>query len=87
MQHFMTYPTNSSAVCGADMVGQRNSRWDITAAVTTCRDCKSTTAWKEAVAGEILEDKESFDADRFEYNATHFVALPTISGYATGNRI
>lgn len=39
MQHFLTWPTASTAVCGSDMVGQRNSRTDLDASQTTCRRC------------------------------------------------
>lgn len=38
-QHYLTYATNTRAVCGADMVGRRNSRKDTDTVATTCREC------------------------------------------------
>lgn len=38
-QHYMTHPTNTTAVCGADMVGRRNSTTDNDPEATTCHHC------------------------------------------------
>lgn len=70
-QHYMTRATNTTAVCGTDMVGQRNSRWDSNPAVTSCKACKDTTEWKEAVAWMIEHCKDDFDASRFQFNLMH----------------
>lgn len=38
-QHYMTWPTANTAVCGADMTGQRNSATDCNTGATTCPRC------------------------------------------------
>ena len=49
-QHYMTHPTNETAVCGANMIGRRNSRLDSDAEATTCPECM---AWQ--LSQELLE--------------------------------
>mgnify|MGYP001549409494 CR=1 FL=1 len=39
IQHYTSYPTHATAVCGAEMVGQRNTRRDGDSRLTTCRSC------------------------------------------------
>lgn len=43
MQHYIGYPTNSSYLCGTYAVGQRNTRTDMNATLTTCRACKASS--------------------------------------------
>ena len=50
-QHYMSYPTNETAVCGADMLGRRDSRVDSDPEATTCPQCKEWLARQE----ELLE--------------------------------
>lgn len=37
--HFLTYPTSSTYLCGADAVGRRNTRVDPDPANTSCAAC------------------------------------------------
>lgn len=49
MQHFTTWAASESFICGADAVGRRNSAADTNPLLTTCRECKQTEAWAEAL--------------------------------------
>jgi hypothetical protein len=48
LQHYLTWATNSTAVCGINMVGARNSRRDTDPALTTCATCKAWLAKAQA---------------------------------------
>ena len=53
-QHYMTWPTADTAVCGADMTGRRNSALDTNTGATTCYRC---CAWlDEQAAAEYAQD-------------------------------
>lgn len=39
MIHFLTYPTASTFICGADAVGRRNTRVQTNSENTTCARC------------------------------------------------
>jgi hypothetical protein len=53
-QHYMTWATAETAVCGANMVGRRNSAKDTNTGATTCRRC---CEWlDEQAAEEMAQD-------------------------------
>lgn len=58
MQHFIGYPTNSSFLCGASAIGQRNTRTDSDPALTTCRTCQADPHFKQ-VAAEAAADENT----------------------------
>lgn len=43
-QHYLSYPTHATAVCGAEMVGRRNTRRDGDSRLTTCHACNEWIA-------------------------------------------
>lgn len=45
MQHFLSYPTNSTYACGADAVGRRRSRIDTNPFLTECVKCMRSVTW------------------------------------------
>lgn len=70
-QHYLTYPTNSAAVCGADMVGRRNSRTDSDPAATTCPECNARLdeeADAAAQTSEYMMADEAYDVRGFADN-------------------
>lgn len=50
-QHYMTWATAETAVCGAYMVGRRNSSSDTNTGATTCPEC---CEWLDQQAAEEL---------------------------------
>lgn len=51
-QHYMTWATAETAVCGANMIGQRNSSMDTNTGATTCVRC---CEWLDAEAAREYE--------------------------------
>lgn len=62
MSHFLTWPTSSTAVCGADVVGQRNSARDTDPEQTTCQRCRESAEWAEAALKAGLAEDAAFRA-------------------------
>lgn len=43
-QHFLTWGTSETYLCGANAVGRRNTRVDTDRTKTTCRQCREVLA-------------------------------------------
>lgn len=65
-QHYMTWPTADTAVCGADMTGRRNSALDTNTGATECFRC---CAWlDEQAAAEYAQDAAAAQAENAYHN-------------------
>lgn len=50
MEHLLTHEISSTFACGADAVGRRNWRIQLDPRNTTCRRCKESDAYFEAIS-------------------------------------
>lgn len=69
-QHYLTHPTNTTSVCGRDMVGRRNSRADSNPAVTTCPACLRTVEYVQARSSSLGAEPDAREEviARFPYS-------------------
>lgn len=65
-QHYMEWPADTTAVCGEDMVGKRDSSKDSDPAATTCTKCNEWLDRKAAAEqADYMMADQAYDVRGF----------------------